>query len=97
MTKQLSLITEDKLDPQIAKDADRYVEAVKEVKDATERRKKFAGLIVRALKKLGKSKVRHGDIIIEVASKEAIDTIKIKKAKAAPVKKVQPIKAPEKK
>jgi hypothetical protein len=97
MTKQLSLITEDKLDPQIAKDADRYVESVKEIKEQTERKKKFAVLIVRALKKLGKSKVRHGDIIIEISEKAAAETIKIKKAKQAKVTKVQPIKAPEKK
>jgi hypothetical protein len=96
--RQLSLLTEDKLDPQIAKDADRYVESVKEIKDATERKKKFAGLIIRALKKLNKLRVRHGNIIIEVCPKEAMDTIRIKKAKAAPVKRVKTeIKAPEKK
>ena len=88
MGKQLTLLADDKADPQVAKDADRYVEATKEVKDATERKKKFAGLIVHSLKKLGKTRVRHGDITIEITSKASVETIKIKKAKAAPVKKV---------
>jgi altronate dehydratase len=97
MTKQLSLVDDDKLDPQVAKDADRYVEAVKELKDATERKKKFAGLIVRALKKLGKSRVRHGDMIIEISEKAAAETIKIKKTKQAKVTKAPELKAPVKK
>jgi hypothetical protein len=93
--KQLSLVEDDKADPQVAKTADRYIEAKKEKESAVERMEKLSGELVRQLKKLGKTRVRHGETIIELSHKAEAETIKLKKAKAAPVKKfAKEIRAP---
>ena len=88
--KQLSRVGDEKADPQIAKTADRYIEAKKEKEAALERLEKLGADLVRQLKKLGKMRVRHGDTIIELSHKDEVDTVKFKKAKSATVKKVKP-------
>ncbi len=87
MSKQTSLLDNIPTDPQIAKDADRYVELVKEVKALTEQKKAKEKFLLLALKKLKFTRIRHGDITIEVVTKPESESLKIKKAKAAPVTK----------
>lgn len=83
------LFADDKLDPAIAKAADRLLEAMKEEKAAGERKKSKSGLLMKHLRDLGKTKIRHGNTIIEIVSTPAAEKLKVKEPKQAPVKKVK--------
>jgi len=78
--KQMQMFPEEK-DPQIVKIADRVIELMKESKSMKEKFEVQQNNLIGLMTKMGKAKIRHGGVIIEVKTMDKKEKLKIKEEK----------------
>ena len=81
MPKQEQMFEDDKLDPEVAKVADRFIELVKAKKSVKEKFEVQQKNLIGMLNKIGKPRIRHQGCVIEIVHKDESESLKLKEEK----------------